>query len=171
MVRRGRGAVNEVAGGALAGASCGTSRRALASGRVSAACATSCGRVREVDGKRGTVGGVPRVAASSYLNTAPLIWSFSRGPRRGAVELITDTAPARCADMLARGQVDAALVPVIEYQRLPETVVVPGICVGARREVRSVVLATRRSRLEDVESVALDTSSRTSAALVEVIFR
>jgi chorismate dehydratase len=117
------------------------------------------------------VGGVPRVAASSYLNTAPLIWSFSRGPRRGEVDLITDAAPARCADMLARGQVDAALVPVIEYQRLPETVVVPGVCVGARREVHSVVLATRRGRLKEVESVALDTSSRTSAALVEVIFR
>ncbi|HST50476.1 MAG TPA: menaquinone biosynthesis protein [Pyrinomonadaceae bacterium] len=124
-----------------------------------------------MDGKRGMVGGAARVAASSYLNTAPLIWSFARGPRRGEVDLITDTAPARCAEMLARGQVDAALVPVIEYQRLPETVVVPGVCVGARREVQSVVLVTRRERLEDVRSVALDTSSRTSAALVEVIFR
>jgi chorismate dehydratase len=105
------------------------------------------------------------------LNTAPLIWSFARGPRRGEVELLTDTAPARCADMLARGQVEAALVPVIEYQRLPETAVVPGVCVGARAEVHSVVLVTRGSRLEEVGSVALDTSSRTSAALVEVIFR
>ncbi|MDT5157116.1 MAG: chorismate dehydratase [Acidobacteriota bacterium] len=113
----------------------------------------------------------PRVAASSYLNTAPLIWSFARGARRGEVELLTDTAPARCADMLARGQVEAALVPVIEYQRLPETVVVPGVCVGAREEVHSVVLVTRGARLEEVGSVALDTSSRTSAALVEVIFR
>jgi chorismate dehydratase len=62
-------------------------------------------------------------------------------------------------------------VPVIEYQRLPETVVVPGVCVGAREEVHSVVLVTRGARLEEVGSVALDTSSRTSAALVEVIFR
>jgi len=115
--------------------------------------------------------GAPRVAASSYLNTAPLIWSFARGSRRGEVELLTDTAPARCADMLARGQVEAALVPVIEYQRLPETAVVPGVCVGARREVRSVVLVTRGAPLEEVRSVALDTSSRTSAALVELIFR
>lgn len=114
---------------------------------------------------------MPRVAASSYLNTAPLIWSFARGQRRGGVELLTDTAPARCADMLARGQVEAALVPVIEYQRLPETAVVPGVCVGARAEVHSVVLVTRGGRLEDVASVALDISSRTSAALVEVIFR
>lgn len=113
----------------------------------------------------------PRVAASSYLNTAPLIWSFARGPRRGEVELLTDTAPARCADMLARGQVEAALVPVIEYQRLPEAAVVPGVCVGARREVHSVVLVTRGARLEDVNSVALSIESRTSVALVEVIFR
>ena len=111
------------------------------------------------------------MAASSYLNTAPLIWSFARGRRRGEVELLTDTAPARCADMLARGQVEAALVPVIEYQRLPEAAVVPGVCVGAREEVHSVVLVTRGAPLEDVGSVALDTSSRTSAALVEVIFR
>ena len=73
--------------------------------------------------------------------------------------------------MLARGEVEAALVPVIEYQRLPETLVVPGVCVGARAEVQSVVLVTRGSPLEEVRSVALDTSSRTSAALVEVIFR
>ena len=113
----------------------------------------------------------PRVAASSYLNTAPLIWSFARGRRRGEVELLTDTAPARCADMLARGRVEAALVPVIEYQRLPETAVVPGVCVGARREVHSVVLVTRGKSLEEVGSVALSVESRTSAALVEVIFR
>jgi chorismate dehydratase len=127
--------------------------------------------VRQETNKRFEGGGTPRVAASSYLNTAPLIWSFARGQRRGEVELLTDTAPARCADMLARGQVEAALVPVIEYQRLPETAVVPGVCVGAREEVHSVVLVTRGARLEEVASVALDTSSRTSAALVEVIFR
>lgn len=113
----------------------------------------------------------PRVAASSYLNSAPLIWSFLHGPRRAEVRLWTDAAPARCADLLARGQVEAALVPVIEYQRLPEVAVVDGVCVGARREVQSVVLVTRRERLAEVGSVALDTSSRTSAALVEVIFR
>ncbi|HEX8149642.1 MAG TPA: menaquinone biosynthesis protein [Pyrinomonadaceae bacterium] len=121
--------------------------------------------------KDSSAGAAPRVAASSYLNTAPLIRSFARGRRRGEVELVTDTAPARCADMLARGQVEAALVPVIEYQRLPEAAVVPGVCVGARREVHSVVLVTRGRPLDEVESVALSIESRTSAALVEVIFR
>ncbi|MFL6230101.1 MAG: menaquinone biosynthetic enzyme MqnA/MqnD family protein [Pyrinomonadaceae bacterium] len=113
----------------------------------------------------------PRVAASSYLNSAPLIWSYARGPRKGTVDLLTHAAPARCAEMLARGEVEAALVPVIEYQRLREVAVVPGVCVGARRAVRSVVLATRLSDLRDVRRVALDESSRTSAALVRIIFR
>ncbi|HEV7902809.1 MAG TPA: menaquinone biosynthesis protein [Pyrinomonadaceae bacterium] len=114
---------------------------------------------------------VPRVAASSYLNSAPLIWSFARGERAREVALLTDAAPARCGDMLARGEVEAALVPVIEYQRLPEVAVVPDVCVGARRAVRSVVLVTRCDDLKDVRTLALDESSRTSAALVQIIFR
>ena len=112
-----------------------------------------------------------RIAASSYLNTAPLIWSFIQGSQRDQVELFTDTAPARCAGMLANGEVDAALVPIIEYQRIPEVAIVPDVCVGSRTAVRSVVLATRKNNLKKVESVALDESSRTSAALVKIIFR
>lgn len=113
----------------------------------------------------------PRVAASSYLNTAPLIWAFTSGSKKMDARLLTDTAPARCAEMLARGEVEAALVPVIEYQRIPEILVVPDVCVGSRKRVRSVVLASRVADLKDVRSVALDTSSRTSAALVRIIFR
>src|SRR3989442_2843580 len=113
----------------------------------------------------------PRIAASSYLNTAPLIWSFTHGSQRPAIELLTDTAPARCAEMLAGGEVDAALVPVIEYQRIQDILIVPDVCVGSKSAVRSVVLVTRRNNLKKVERVALDESSRTSVALVKIIFR
>ena len=113
----------------------------------------------------------PRIAASSYLNTAPLIWSFTHGAQRESVELFTDTAPARCAEMLARGEVDAALVPVIEYQRIDDISIVPDVCVGSKTAVRSVVLVTRRNNLKKTEQVALDESSRTSAALVKIIFQ
>src|SRR5215831_4717034 len=113
----------------------------------------------------------PRIAASSYLNTAPLIWSFTHGAQRQAVELFTDTAPARCAEMLAAGEVDAALVPVIEYQRIENISIVPDVCVGSKTAVRSVVLVTRKNNLKKVARVALDESSRTSAALVKIIFR
>jgi chorismate dehydratase len=113
----------------------------------------------------------PSVAASSYLNTAPLIWSFQQGRLQGTVELVTDTAPARCGDLLARGEVEAALVPIIEYQRIPGARVVPGVCVGSHSAVRSVVLVSNYDDLKDVRRVGLDESSRTSQALVKIIFR
>lgn len=113
----------------------------------------------------------PRIAASSYLNTAPLIWSFIHGSQREQVELFTDTAPGRCGEMLERNEVDVALVPVIEYQRIPDIAIIPDVCVGSRSAVLSVVLVTRRNNLKKVERVALDDSSRTSVALVKIIFR
>ena len=111
------------------------------------------------------------MAASSYLNTAPLIWSFIYGSMQSDVELLTDSAPAVCGDMLANGDAEIALVPVIEYQRIPDILVVPDVCVGSRRRVRSVVLATRFKELKSVRTIALDTSSRTSSVLIQIIFR
>ena len=118
-----------------------------------------------------TTSRVPRIAASSYLNTAPLIWSFLYGSKQGAVELFTHQAPARCAEMLASGEVDAALVPVIEYQRIADIAIVPDVCVGSRSAVRSVVIASKLNNLKKVKRLALDDSSRTSVALVKIVFR
>lgn len=110
-----------------------------------------------------------RVAASSYLNSAPLIWSFLYGPHEGSVDFV-EAVPARCAQLLSQSSVDVALVPVIEYQRIDGGSLVPNVCVGSRKEVLSVVLVSNK-RLEDIRSVALDESSRTSATLVKIIFR
>ncbi len=114
---------------------------------------------------------VPRISASSYSNTAPLIWSFLYGANRGKFELILDNAPARSAELLAQNRIDAALVPVIEYQRINDVLLVPKVCVGARERVRSVCLVTKGGELKDVKSVALDVSSKTSVALTKIIFR
>ncbi|HEV2884887.1 MAG TPA: MqnA/MqnD/SBP family protein, partial [Pyrinomonadaceae bacterium] len=99
------------------------------------------------------------------------MWSFVHGKQRSKVELLTDAAPARCAELLAQKQVDAALVPVIEYQRIPDIQVVPGVCVGSHAAVRSVVLVTKTKSLQDIQSVALDSSSRTSQVLAKILFR
>ena len=112
----------------------------------------------------------PCVAASSYLNTAPLCYSFTSGQQRSRCEFLSDAAPARCAELLEQRTADAALIPVIEYQRIPGLKVVPGVCVASRDIVKSVVLASRVP-IDKVTSVALDTSSRTSAALIRIILR
>ncbi len=112
----------------------------------------------------------PRIAASSYLNAAPLIWSFTHGSRVGQVNLI-DAVPSQCGEMLARAQVEAALVPAIEYQRIPEVLIAADVCVGSRQKAGSVILVVRSPTLRGVRRVALDQSSRTSAALLQIIFR
>ncbi len=113
----------------------------------------------------------PRISASSYSNTAPLVWSFLYGSQRGSVELILDNAPARSAELLAQDRVDAALVPVIAYQMIDNVRLIPDVCVGAKERVRSVCLVTKGEDLSDVKSVSLDVSSKTSVVLTKIIFR
>lgn len=110
-----------------------------------------------------------RIAASTYLNSAPLVYSFAAGSQNQKVQFLGDTAPSRCAQMLAAGQCEAALIPVIEYQRIPGLRLVPGVAVAAKGQVRSVVLVAR-GPLEQARTVTLDTSSRTSQALVKILF-
>ena len=112
-----------------------------------------------------------RISASSYSNTAPLIWSFIYGANRGKYELILDNAPARSAELLSQNRVDCALVPVIEYQRISDVFLIPDVCVGAKEKVRSVCLVTKGEDLSVIKTVALDISSRTSVALTKIIFR
>ena len=111
-----------------------------------------------------------RLAASSYLNSAPLIWSFLNGSHRGSVDFV-EAVPARCAQLLSESAVEGALIPVIEYQRIAGGSLVPDVCVGSRKEVLSVVLVSKNKQLDSIRSVALDESSRTSATLVKIVFR
>ncbi|HWQ34229.1 MAG TPA: menaquinone biosynthesis protein [Blastocatellia bacterium] len=110
-----------------------------------------------------------RIAASTYLNSAPLVYGFASGSQRHRVRFLGDTAPSRCAQMLAAAQCDVALIPVIESQRIPNLRLIPGTAVASKQRVRSVVLAARVPP-EEARTVTLDTSSRTSQALVKILF-
>ncbi|MFN0108967.1 MAG: menaquinone biosynthetic enzyme MqnA/MqnD family protein [Blastocatellia bacterium] len=110
-----------------------------------------------------------RIAASTYLNSAPLVYSFSQGSLRPAYEFLGDAAPSRCAAMLTAGQCEIALIPVIEYQRIPGLRIIPNVAVASKQRVRSVLLAAR-CPLSEVRRVTLDSSSRTSQALVKILF-
>ncbi len=109
-----------------------------------------------------------RIAASTYLNSAPLVHSFTAGMQRNRVIFMGDTAPARCAQMLAQGQCEIALIPVIEYLRIPHLRIIPNVAVASKHRVGSVLLAAR-CNLESVSKVALDGSSRTSQTLIKIL--
>jgi chorismate dehydratase len=107
-----------------------------------------------------------RVSLIDYVNAWPLTWGFLQGVVED-VDLITDT-PAECADRLRRGEVDAGLVPSVEAGRIPGLRIVRGLGIAAREEVRSVVLASKVP-VGDIRSVAVDSSSRSSAAMLRVL--
>src|SRR5437764_2765428 len=108
-----------------------------------------------------------RIGAVNYLNTKPLICDLEElAPE---VELVLDV-PSRLADRLAAGELDVALIPVIEYFRAGCYSIVPDVAIATRGPVLSVTLFSR-TPWAGVRRVALDAGSRTSAALTEVLLR
>jgi len=107
-----------------------------------------------------------RLGAVEYLNARPLVYGLDGSPRFS----LRFDVPSRCADLLHAGDIDLGLIPSIEYLRGPMPyAIVPGLAIASRGPVASVALYTRREP-RDVRSIAMDTSSRTSVALVTVIF-
>ena len=105
------------------------------------------------------------VGAVGYLNARPLTWALDRAPQRWTLRY---DVPSVCSRLLHAGEVDLGLVPSIDYLEAPDYRLVPGVGIGSRGPVASVALFTRVP-LEGIRRIALDTSSRTSVALVKVL--
>jgi chorismate dehydratase len=112
-----------------------------------------------------------RISAISYLNTAPLMWDFEHGDDgdTAATFDISYTVPSQCAADLAAGKADIGIIPAAAYANIPGLVILPGVAIASRRPVRSILLISKVP-LEQIRSVALDTSSLTSVALTRVLF-
>ncbi len=104
-----------------------------------------------------------RLGAVSYLNVEPLIYGLDRDSRFD----VESDVPSKIADRLRAGEIDLGMIPSIEYAG-GEYAIVPGVGIASEGEVRSVLLF-HRGPLEDIERVAVDTSSRTSVALLRVL--
>jgi chorismate dehydratase len=75
-----------------------------------------------------------------------------------------------CADQLSRGDVQIGLIPSIEYQRIPCLQIIPDMAIASLAEVRSILLIKPKG-IEKINSVALDTNSRTSVALTKILLQ
>lgn len=109
-----------------------------------------------------------RVGAVSYLNTRPLAFGFDQGVAADRIEMSYDV-PSVLANRMDAGELDVALLPVIEVARIPNLTIVPGLAITSCGPCRSVLVVAKRP-LADVRSVALDPESRTSNALARVLF-
>jgi len=76
--------------------------------------------------------------------------------------------PSQCAEALRSGAVDVAIIPAIEYQRIPDLVILPNLSIASKKSVRSLLLVSRKP-IKEVKSIALDRSSRSTQALTRIL--
>jgi chorismate dehydratase len=108
-----------------------------------------------------------RVSIVQYLNTAPLVRGFTHGPLRGKYQL-SFTVPSQCAEALRSREVDVAIIPAIEFQRMEDLVVLPNLSIASKKSVRSLLLVSKKP-IHDVCRIALDRSSRSTQAMVRIL--
>jgi chorismate dehydratase len=108
-----------------------------------------------------------RISIVHYLNTAPLVRGFTHGPLRGKYQL-SFTVPSQCAEALRSGEVDIAIIPAIELQRIEGLMVLANLSISSKRSVRSLLLISKKP-IHDVGRIALDRSSRSTQALVRIL--
>jgi chorismate dehydratase len=108
-----------------------------------------------------------RISIVEYLNTAPLVRGFTHGPLRGKYTL-SFTVPSQCAEALRTRQVDIAIIPAIEYQRIDGLVILPDLSISSKKSVRSLLLIAKKP-IQEVTKIALDCSSRSTQALTKIL--
>lgn len=108
-----------------------------------------------------------RISIVQYLNTAPLVWGFTNGPLREKYDL-SFTVPSQCAEDLRLGRADVAIIPAIEYQRIPGLAILPDMAIASKNQVRSLLIVAKKP-IEQVKTLALDSSSRSTQALTRIL--
>jgi len=121
-----------------------------------------------------------KVSAISFVNTAPLMWDFNHGitpeqhsdhnllPELRGDFSVEYTVPSRCAEALKRGGADLGIIPAITYATIPGLAILPDAAIAAKAAVRSILLVSRKP-IEQVNTIAADTSSRSSVALARIL--
>jgi chorismate dehydratase len=108
-----------------------------------------------------------RISVVQYLNTAPLVRGFTHGPLQGKYDL-SFTVPSLCADALRTGAADVAIIPAIEYQRIPNLVILPDLSIASKERVRSLLVISK-TPIRSAKRLALDRSSRSTQALTKIL--
>lgn len=108
-----------------------------------------------------------RLGCLPYLNVKPLVYTLEHGELPEGWELVY-APPSELAEMLRRGDIAAAPVSSFAIFTNPDFDVCPGICIAADGPVRSVLLLSKVP-VEQVRTVALDTSSLSGAGMLRII--
>ncbi len=110
-----------------------------------------------------------RVGAVSFLNTKPLIYPLLNKDIPTDMSLSVQV-PSQLASLLKSGKLDVGLIPIIEYFRSPDAGyrILPDISIASHGNVLSIQLFSHVP-IQEIQRVALDTSSRSSIALLKIL--
>jgi chorismate dehydratase len=108
---------------------------------------------------------VVRLGAVNYLNARPLVYGLEL---RSDLFSLRFDVPSTCAALLHEGSIDVGMIPSIEYLRGHDYRIAPGIGIISEGPVASVALFTT-TPVEQIRTIAADTSSRTSHALLRIL--
>ncbi len=109
-----------------------------------------------------------RLGLISFVNTLPLIRGLEVRKPEG-FELIYDR-PSALADRLRHGELDCALIPVVEFFRGVGDAIVPDLCIASDGPVGTIRFIARKP-LREIRSVLVDKSSRSSVAMLRLLLR
>lgn len=115
---------------------------------------------------KGTATQPLRVSVVDYLNARPLFSALADDPRVA----LTRGLPSEVAREIAEDEADCALLPVAAAADLGGLDLLPVAAIGSRGPVGSVLLVSE-APLADLDTVALDLSSRTSVVLARLLLR
>jgi len=96
------------------------------------------------------------------------MWDFEHSDTGRQFD-ISYTIPSVCAQALERGAADIGIIPAAAYALIPGLQILPDVAIASRRAVRSILLVSKVP-VGKIRTLALDTSSMTSVALVKILF-
>jgi chorismate dehydratase len=108
-----------------------------------------------------------RISAVKYANTYPFMYGLVESGFEKKVVLQTDH-PADCAAKLIADKVDIGLIPAAALPLLKEYKIISDYCIGATRNVRTVLLLSN-CEFSEIKTIYLDYRSRSSINLTKVL--
>jgi chorismate dehydratase len=110
-----------------------------------------------------------RFGLHDFLNAQPLLVPLTRAQKELGLEIVRDV-PGALAEKLKAGTLDLAMIPTIEYlKEAARYRLIPGVAIASRDKVGTVLLVSQVS-IEKITTLALDDRSRTSVALLKILF-
>jgi chorismate dehydratase len=105
----------------------------------------------------------------NFINSQPILEPLMKRASGVGLEVRTGF-PARLADQLSGGELDMAMIPAIEYLKHADRLrLLPNISIASRNKVETVLLVSKVA-LGAIRSLAQDDRSRTSVALLQVLY-